>query len=159
MFHSVFNLCSSKAAVSLSSTSPPDKRRLSGENWVLKLNKTDTIIWNVSLSLYIIFESNYLKFVVFSFLTPSLITQAHFNTNETSLRFCSDKLICANSDQTFSECVIMCIASYISCTPQTPQIMIPGIEYDYKVSSHAQIWPQGAEKQLRKVNVGGGGWV
>ena len=29
-----------------------------------------------------------------------------------------------------------------------------------KVSSHAQIWPQGAEKQIRKVRVGGGGgWV
>ena len=35
------------------------------------------------------------------------------------------------------------------------------IEYYQKVSSHAQIWPQGAEKQLSKVNVvgGGGGWV
>ena len=41
-----------------------------------------------------------------------------------------------------------------------PQIWIPEIEYYQIVSSHAQIRPQGAEKQLRKVNVGGGGgWV
>ena len=38
-----------------------------------------------------------------------------------------------------------------------PQICIPEIEYYQKVSSHAQIRPQGAEKQLRKVNVVGGG--
>ena len=31
------------------------------------------------------------------------------------------------------------------------QIWIPEIEYYQKVSSHAQIGPQGAEKQLRKV--------
>ena len=38
--------------------------------------------------------------------------------------------------------------------------MIAEIEYYQIVSSHAQIWPQGAEKQLSKVNVGGGGgWV
>ena len=37
--------------------------------------------------------------------------------------------------------------------------MIPEIEYYQKVYSHAQIGPQGAEKQLRKVNVVGGGWV
>ena len=37
------------------------------------------------------------------------------------------------------------------------KIWIPEIEYYQKVSSHAQIWPQGAEKQLIKVNVGGGG--
>ena len=34
-----------------------------------------------------------------------------------------------------------------------PQIKIPEIEYYQIVSSHAQIWPQGAEKQLSKVNV------
>ena len=39
-----------------------------------------------------------------------------------------------------------------------PQIQIPEIEYYQKVSSHAQIRPQGAEKQLRKVNVGGWWW-
>ena len=38
-----------------------------------------------------------------------------------------------------------------------PQIKIPEIEYYQIVSSHAQIWPQGAEKQLSKVNVVGGG--
>ena len=37
-----------------------------------------------------------------------------------------------------------------------PQIWIPEIEYYQKLASHAQIGPQGAEKQLRKVNVGGG---
>ena len=35
----------------------------------------------------------------------------------------------------------------------TAQIYIPEIGYYQKVSSHAQILPQGAEKQLRKVNV------
>ena len=47
--------------------------------------------------------------------------------------------------------------------PSAPQIWIPETEYYQKVSSHAQIGPQGAEKQLRKVVVGGwwvgGGWV
>ena len=38
------------------------------------------------------------------------------------------------------------------------QIWIPEIEYYQKVSSHAQIWPQGAEKQLSKVVVGGWWW-
>ena len=39
------------------------------------------------------------------------------------------------------------------------QIEIPEIEYYHKnVLTHAQIRPQGAEKQLRKVKVGGGGW-
>ena len=33
------------------------------------------------------------------------------------------------------------------------KIWIPEIEYYLKVSSHAQIWPQGAEKQLSKVRV------
>ena len=36
------------------------------------------------------------------------------------------------------------------------KIWIPETEYYQKVSSHAQIRPQGAEKQLRKVNVVGG---
>ena len=36
-------------------------------------------------------------------------------------------------------------------------LLIPEIEYYQKVSSHSQIRPQGAEKQLRKVHVGG--WV
>ena len=44
-----------------------------------------------------------------------------------------------------------------------PQIWIPEIEYYQKMSSHAQIGSQGAEKQQSKVNVGGwwvgGGWV
>ena len=40
-----------------------------------------------------------------------------------------------------------------------PQIKIPEIEYYQIVSSHAQIWPQGAEKQQSNVNVVGGiGW-
>ena len=41
----------------------------------------------------------------------------------------------------------------------TPQICITEIKNYQKVSSYAQIWPQGAEKQLSKVNVvvGGGG--
>ena len=41
-----------------------------------------------------------------------------------------------------------------------PQIWIAEIEYYEKMSSHAQIGPQGAEKQQSKVNVvvGGGGW-
>ena len=34
-----------------------------------------------------------------------------------------------------------------------PQIKIPEVEYYQKVSSDAQIWPQGAEKQQSKVNV------
>ena len=40
-----------------------------------------------------------------------------------------------------------------------PQIWIAEIEYYEKMSSHAQIGPQGAEKQLCQVRVGGGGWV
>ena len=36
------------------------------------------------------------------------------------------------------------------------QIWIPEIEYYQKVSLHPQIGPQGAEKQLRKVYLGGG---
>ena len=41
-----------------------------------------------------------------------------------------------------------------------PNIWIPEIEYCQKMPSHAQIGPQGAEKQLSKVNVVvGGGWV
>ena len=46
------------------------------------------------------------------------------------------------------------------CCARRPQIWIPETEYYQKVSSHAQIGPQGAEKQLRKVVVGGwvGGW-
>ena len=36
-------------------------------------------------------------------------------------------------------------------------LWISETEYYQKVSSHAQIRPQGAEKQLRKVVVGGGG--
>ena len=38
-----------------------------------------------------------------------------------------------------------------------PQIWIAEIEYYEKMSSHAQIGPQGAEKQLGRVRVGG--WV
>ena len=38
-----------------------------------------------------------------------------------------------------------------------PHIWIPQIEYCQKMSSHAEIGPQGAEKQLSKVRVGGGG--
>ena len=40
-----------------------------------------------------------------------------------------------------------------------PQIKIPEVEYYQKVSSDAQIGPQGAEKQQSKVNVGGWWWV
>ena len=40
-----------------------------------------------------------------------------------------------------------------------PHIWIAEIEYCQKMSSHAQIGPQGAEKQLSKVNVGGWWWV
>ena len=39
------------------------------------------------------------------------------------------------------------------CCARRPQIWIPETEYYQKVSSHAQIRPQGAEKQLRKVVV------
>ena len=39
-----------------------------------------------------------------------------------------------------------------------PQIWIPEIEYYQKMSSHAQIGPQGAEKEQSKVLVGGGWW-
>ena len=42
-----------------------------------------------------------------------------------------------------------------------PQIKIPEVEYYQKMSSHAQIGSQGAEKQQSKVKVvvgGGGGW-
>ena len=45
------------------------------------------------------------------------------------------------------------------CCAHGPQIWIPETEYYQKVASHAQIRPQGAEKQLRKVRVGGGWWV
>ena len=39
-------------------------------------------------------------------------------------------------------------------------VKIPEIEFYQKVSSHAQIWSQGAEKQLSNVNVvGGWSWV
>ena len=38
-----------------------------------------------------------------------------------------------------------------------PQNWISEIESYQKMSSHAQIGPQGAKKQLSKVNVGGGG--
>ena len=40
--------------------------------------------------------------------------------------------------------VLMRIATFF-CASQY-QIWIPEIEYSQKVSSHAQIWPQGAEK-------------
>ena len=49
--------------------------------------------------------------------------------------------------------VIVRIAAYFCAS--LSQIWIPEIEYSQKVSSHAQIRPQGAEKQQRKVYVGG----
>ena len=52
--------------------------------------------------------------------------------------------------------VIVCIAAL--CCAWRPQIWIPETEYYQKVASHAQIRPQGGEKQLRKVRVGGGWW-
>ena len=52
--------------------------------------------------------------------------------------------------------VLVRIAAF--CCARRPQIWIPETEYYQKVSSHAQIRPQGAEKQLRKVRVGGGWW-
>ena len=61
-----------------------------------------------------------------------------------------------------TECVLKWVLARIAafCCARRPQIWIPETEYYQKVSSHAQIGPQGAEKQLRKVNVGGGGgWV
>ena len=60
-----------------------------------------------------------------------------------------------------TECVLKWVLARIAafCCARRPQIWIPETEYYQKVSSHAQIGPQGAEKQLRKVVVGGGGWV
>ena len=60
-----------------------------------------------------------------------------------------------------TKCVLKWVLVRIAalCCATRPQIWIPQTEYYQKVSSHAQIWPQGAEKQLRKVNVVGGGWV
>ena len=52
--------------------------------------------------------------------------------------------------------VLVRIAAF--CCAHWPQIWIPETEYYQKLSSHAQIGPQGAEKQLRKVRVGGW-WV
>ena len=49
--------------------------------------------------------------------------------------------------------VLVRIAAF--CCARWPQIWIPETEYYQKVSSHAQIWPQGAEKQQSKVYVGG----
>ena len=43
------------------------------------------------------------------------------------------------------------------CCARRCKIWIPEIEYYQIVSSHAQIWPQGAQKQLSKVNVVVGG--
>ena len=63
-------------------------------------------------------------------------------------------------ERALSKCVLMRIAAY-RCVLRL-QIKIPEIEYYQKVSSHAQICPQGAEKQQSKVRVGGGGgggWV
>ena len=51
--------------------------------------------------------------------------------------------------------VLVRIAAF--CCARRPQLCNSEIEYYQKVSSHAQIGPQGAEKQLRKVRVGG--WV
>ena len=59
-----------------------------------------------------------------------------------------------------TECVLKWVLARIAafCCARRPQIWIPETEYYQKVSSHAQIGPQGAEKQLRKVNVGGWWW-
>ena len=62
-----------------------------------------------------------------------------------------------------TKCVLKWVLVHIAlfCCANLPHIWIPETEYYQRVSSHAQIGPQGAEKQLRKVNVvvGGGGWV
>jgi len=60
-----------------------------------------------------------------------------------------------------TKCVLKWVLVRIAalCCATRPQIWIPETEYYQKVSSHAQIGPQGAEKQLRKVNVVGGWWV
>ena len=50
--------------------------------------------------------------------------------------------------------VLVCIAAF--CYMSWYQIWIPEIEYYQIVSSHAQIWPLGTEKQLKKLI---GGWV
>ena len=47
--------------------------------------------------------------------------------------------------------VLVRIAAF--CCAHRPQIWIPETEYCQKVSSHAQIRPQGAEKLLRKVKL------
>ena len=55
------------------------------------------------------------------------------------------------------KCVLKWVLVRIAalCCATRPQIWIPETKYYQKVSSHAQIGPQGAEKQLRKVVVGG----
>ena len=68
------------------------------------------------------------------------------------LRFSDDKL-CLRQHWSNIE-YLNRIAAF--CCAHRPQILIPEIEYYQKVSSHAQIWPQGAEELLRKVRVGGG---
>ena len=69
------------------------------------------------------------------------------------------------TDTRDTKCVLKWVLVRIAafCCAHGPQIWIPETEYYQKVASHAQIRPQGAEKQLRKVRVGGGwvggGWV
>ena len=58
-----------------------------------------------------------------------------------------------------TECVLKWVLVPIAafCCAHWPQLLIPELEYYRKVSSCAEIWPQGAEELLRKVRVGGGG--
>ena len=54
-----------------------------------------------------------------------------------------------------TKCVLkwVLVRSAAFCCAHRPQIWIPETEYCQKVSSHAQIRPQGAEKLLRKVKL------
>ena len=59
----------------------------------------------------------------------------------------------------YTKCVLKWVLVRIAafCCTSRPQIWIPEIEY-YQYWVHAQIGPQGAEKQLSKVRVGGCWW-
>ena len=58
------------------------------------------------------------------------------------------------ADKANLDSIIMClnVHSYVIFVHR-PQIKTPETEYYEKMSSHAQIWPQGDEKQRSKVNV------
>ena len=84
----------------------------------------------------------------------------HCNLRFGFLRFCRCKNGLTHLDWTpdtrDTKCVLKWVLVRIAafCCARRPQIWIPEAEYYQKVSSHAQIRPQGAEKQLRKVRVG-----